>query len=171
MTPALAAAGALALAGCGGATSAKLSTVRHRSCPAADVGNAPSPLPSTKTVLVPGDPVAVLVCRYWGRSDSGRTGTLAQRPYVASRQRADSLARRLDALRAPRHLTAEIDGCDEVLGGRSVLLFFRYAHEPDDPVRITKSGCIPVSNGHPRALRLALGALKLGEHWPDEGLL
>lgn len=55
-----------------------------------------------------------------------------------------------------------------VFGGRSVLLLFRYPDRPDDPVRIVRAGCIPVSNGHIKE-RFGEG-LVLGEHWPDEAL-
>ena len=50
-----------------------------------------------------------------------------------------------------------------------MLLLFRYSHEPDDPVRTLKGGCVGVSNGH-LLEQYGLG-LPLGEHWPDEGAL
>jgi len=50
-----------------------------------------------------------------------------------------------------------------------VLLLFRYTNSPDDPVRIVRAGCIPVSNGH--IFERFGDGLGLGAHWPDEGAI
>lgn len=155
--------------GCG-RISTPVGNVHHRSCPQQDEHNAPSTYPATRTVLVPGRPIAALVCRYWGSDDLGRSGTLAGQRYVANTAKVVSFALKLDALRPPRLPLGRLN-CDEVLGGRSVVFLFQYRSAPDDLVRIVREGCIPVSNGHRQAGRFALGRLDLGEHWLDEGLL
>jgi len=114
--------------------------------------------------MVPGEPTGALVCRYWGRGDAGGSPyTLAQQRYVLPGHKLSQLAAGLDALKPTRTIAS----CGTA-GGRSVLVMFRFAGEPDDPVRIIRSGCTVVSNGHLE--RLATG-LEVGEHWPDEGLL
>jgi hypothetical protein len=116
--------------------------------------------------LVPGDPAAVLICRYWGRRDTGPAQSLAGQRQVNGGAKLPSFVRKLNALGPiPKDPPASCP----VSGARSVLLFFRYRDVPDDPVQIVRSGCIPVSNGH---LRERFGdGLALGAHWPDEGLL
>jgi hypothetical protein len=116
--------------------------------------------------MVPGRPAGVLVCRYWGQADAGPRWTLAGERTLGGGVRLLAFARRLNALRPIP--TAPAPSCP-VLGGRSVLLLFRYPTRPDDPVRIVRSGCVDVSNGHLRE-RFGL-ALGMGEHWPDEGIL
>lgn len=153
----------LALYGCGGATEA---AVRHRTCPPNDRAFAASPEAATRAILVPGDPAAVLVCRYWGRRDSGPAQSLAGKRQVNSATKLPPFVRKLNAL-GP--IPKDPPPSCPVFGGRSVLLFFRYRDVPDDPVEIVRSGCIPVSNGH---LRERSGdGLPVGAHWPDEGVL
>ena len=60
---------------------------------------------------------------------------------------------------------------DEILGGRSDLIIFHYNSGTQARVRITRAGCIPVTNG-----TITRGALGAGHgdgevHWPDESLL
>jgi hypothetical protein len=117
-------------------------------------------------VLIPGEPAAVLVCRYWGRHDAGASQSLAGQRQVPNGAKLRSFVRELNAL--PPIPKDPPPSCP-VFGGRSLLLLFRYRDAPDDPVLILRSGCTPVSNGH---LRERFGeALVLGEHWPDEGVL
>jgi hypothetical protein len=150
-------------AGCG---SASRVLVGHRTCPPRDLTFASSPEVATRTVLVPGDPEAVLVCRYWGRRDTGRSQSLAGERQVLSGVKLRSFVRRLNAL--PPIPKDPPPSCP-VFDGRSLLLLFRYHEAPDDPVQIVRSGCTPVSNGH---LRERFGeGLVLGSHWPDEGVL
>jgi hypothetical protein len=153
------------LGGCG-STRSEAVVVRHRSCPLTDGRFAPSPAPATRASMVPGKPVAVLVCRYWGENDLHPQYNFAGERHVTDSAKLLIFARKLNALKPIS--TAPAPSCP-VLGGRSVLLLFRYSHEPDDPVRILKGGCVGVSNGH-LLERYGLG-LPLGEHWPDEGAL
>jgi hypothetical protein len=159
--------------GCGKAT-VVVSSIHHRTCPHVDEHNAPSSYPATRSVLVPGHPYAFLVCRYWGSQDQGQRRTFAGERYVTDTEEIASFVRKLDALKPPRREPRAphriFCGEDLALGGRSVLLLFRYSNAPDDPVRISIANCIPVSNGHLRAFRFGT-PLELGEHWPDEGAL
>jgi hypothetical protein len=117
-------------------------------------------------VLVPGDPEAVLVCRYWGRQDTGSAYSLAGQRQVLEGVKLRSFVRKLNALPlVPKDPPASCPVSD----GRSVLLLFRYREAPDDPVQIVRSSCTPVSNGR---LRERFGeGLALGAHWPDEDVL
>ncbi len=152
----------VALAAPGGALG-EMAAVRHRTCPSEDRQFVPSADPATRTTMVPGHPIGVLVCRYWGAPDAQPRYTLAGERYVAGSPKLLAFARKLNALEPIP--TAPAPSCP-VFGGRSVLLFFRYNDEPDTPVRIVRQGCIPVSNGH---LRNRYGlSLPLGKHWPDE---
>jgi hypothetical protein len=140
--------------------------VVHRRCPPSDRTFEPSSDPSTMRTLVPAGPTAVLVCRYWGDGDAKTPRTLAGRRYITADHAVNRLVDRLDAL-SPIP-TRPVPSCP-VFGGRSVLLLFRYRLVSDDPVRILREGCVPVSNGW---LRDRYGeGLELGEHWPDEGLI
>jgi len=164
-------AAAGAVNGCGGmsdsTSSSRDAAVRHRSCPPHDLSFRPSTDPRTATALVPVQPFGVLVCRYWGRHDAGRYGTLAGQRYVAEDSKLGGLVARLDALKP--FPTAPVVSCPTA-GGRSVLLLFRYRDASDDPVRIRRGGCVLVSNG--RSVDLwEDGELSLGERWPDEGVL
>jgi hypothetical protein len=126
----------------------------------------PSNDPRAATMLVSGRPSGVLVCRYWGRDDMGTQWTFAGERYVPADARLGRFVRKLNAL--PPIPTAPPFSCPS-LGGRSVLLLFRYRDASDGPVRIWREECISVSNGH---LRHRSGLrLELGEHWPDEGAL
>ena len=154
---------ALVLSACGGGTHTETFAL-HRPCPLTDLRFAPSPHSATYTRMVPGEPVGALVCRYWGRGDSGyHPYTLAEQRYVPAARKLSQLAAGLDALKP----NGTIASCGTA-GGRSVLVMFRFRDEPDDPVRILRSGCTVASNGHLE--RIATG-LEVGEHWPDEGLL
>ena len=113
--------------------------------------------------MVPGEPTGALVCRYWGEQDSGAHYTLAEQRYVPAGSKLSKLADRLDALKPTR-----INPACGAAAGRSVLIMFRFEHEPDDPVRFLRSGCTVASNGH---LQRFATDLTLGEHWPDEGLV
>jgi len=113
--------------------------------------------------MVPGEPTGALVCRYWGEQDSGPHYTLAEQRYVPAGSGLSKLANQLDALK-PTRITPVCGAAT----GRSVLIMFRFEHEPDDPVRFLRSGCTAVSNGH---LKRFAASLALGEHWPDEGLV
>lgn len=140
--------------------------VRHRDCPATDRRFRPSSDPATRSSIVPGEPLGVLVRRYWGRRDLGPEGTLAGQRFVPATKEVLRFARELDALMPIP--TAPVPSCP-IFGGRSILLLFRHGDAPDDPVRIVRAGCIPVDNGHLRE-RYGL-ALPLGAHWPDEEVL
>jgi hypothetical protein len=76
----------------------------------------------------------------------------------------DRLAAHLDAL--PRFPTDPAPSCP-AFGSRSDVMYFHYPHASDDPVRIKREGCVPVTNG--RMVRIGLSLLD--HHWPDEGLL
>jgi hypothetical protein len=174
-------AAAGAVNGCGGksnSTSSSRDAVVHRSCPPRDLTFRPSTDPRTATVLVPVEsigvvqvqPIGVLVCRYWGRHDLGRHGTLAGRRHVADDSKLAGLIAKLDALKPfPIETGGPAVSCP-VLGGRSVLLLFQYRDASDDPVRISNAGCVTVSNGRLPDL-WDDRELSLGEHWPDEGVL
>jgi hypothetical protein len=138
------------------------SVAYHRRCPANGRAQA-SPEMATARVLVPAHPTGALICRYWGPNDRGhRPGSLAGALHVENANAVDRLAVRLDALPpAPSHPSCP------AFGGRSDLIFFHYRGAGDDPVRIVREGCVPVSNG--RLVRSGLG-LPYG-HWPDTGLL
>ena len=103
------------------------------------------------------------MCRYWGERDSGPKNTLAEQRYVPAGSKLSKLAASLDALK-PNRITPACGAA----AGRSVLIMFRFEHEPDDPVRFLRSGCTVVSNGH---LHRYASDLAVGEHWPDEGLV
>jgi hypothetical protein len=164
-----------AASGCGGqahATSSMATTrvpletvAHHRRCPASDARLEASPEPATATVLVPAHPTGALICRYWGMSDPGhREASLAGTLTIPDAVVAEHLALRLDAL--PPFPTDPAPSCP-AFGGRSVVIFFHYHRASDDPVRIKREGCVPVSNG--RLLRIGLSLP--GRHWPDEGLV
>jgi hypothetical protein len=143
-----------------------VAVVRHRTCPPSDRTFAGSPESATRAVLVPGDPAAVLVCRYWGRHDTGAPDSLAGQRQVVEGAKLRSFVSKLNTL-SP--IPTEPPASCPVSSGRSLLLLFRYRDTPDDPVQIVRSGCTPVSNGH---LRERFGEdLVLGTHWPDEGAL
>jgi hypothetical protein len=158
-----------AINGCAGksnSTGSSREAVVHRLCPRRDLTYRPSTDPRTATVLVPAKPVGVLICRYWGRHDTGRPETLAGHGYVAEGSKLAGLVAKLDALKP--FPIAPPPSCP-AFGGRSVLLLFQYREASDDPVRIVRGGCVTVSNGRPPDLWGE--GLSLGEHWPDEGLL
>jgi hypothetical protein len=162
-------AGTGALNGCAGkrtGTSTSREAVVHQPCPQRDLAFMPSTDPRTATVLVPFGPSGVLVCRYWGGDDTGRPWTLAGRGYTAEGSKLAGLVAKLDALKP--FPTAPAPSCP-VFGGRSILLLFQYRDASDDPVRILRRGCVSVSNGRPPSLWGE--GLRLGEHWPDEGVL
>jgi len=158
---------AVALSACGGAgsvTSASKSTASAERCPQSDARVQPSADPRTASVLVPPGPTGVRVCRYWGQSD-GRDRMLAAGERSVQGGRA--LARLVVKLDALQPETPPVPSCP-VLGGRSILLIFHYAHASTDRVRLSRETCPRARNG--RLVRLALG-LAVGEHWPDEGLI
>jgi hypothetical protein len=159
-------AAAGAVSGCAGKGSGSQGAVMHRPCPLRDLVFRPSTDPRTATVLVPLRPIGVLVCRYWGRDDTGRYGMLVRHLYVAGDPKLAGLVAKLDALKP---FPAVAVSCP-AFGGRSVLLLFQYRDASDDPVRIGRGGCVTVSNGRLPDL-WDDGELSLGEHWPDEGLL
>jgi hypothetical protein len=135
----------------------------HRHCPINDNQAEASPVPRTASVLVPGHPTSALICRYWGLNDPGhRRAGLAGTLSIDNAVAVDRVALRLDAL-PPFHTAPSCP----TFGGRSAVIFFHYRRADDDPVRIKREGCVPVSNG--RLLRVGL-SLPYG-HWPDEGLL
>jgi hypothetical protein len=144
--------------------------VVHRSCPRRDLTFRPSTDPRTTTVLVPAQPIGVLACRYWGRHDRGRFGTLAGHRHVAEDSKLAGPIAKLDALKPFPIATGGPAVSCPVFGGRSVLLLFQYRNASDDPVRISNGGCVSVSNGRPPEL-WDDRELSLGEHWPDEGVL
>jgi hemin uptake protein HemP len=125
-------------------------------------------------VLVPGHPKSAILCRYWGENDlparsedRHAAGTLAGALQITRQDVTSYLTSELDALRpiSPRA------NCDEILGGRSDLIIFLYHSGTQARVRVTRAGCIPVTNG-----TITRGALAVehgnGEvHWPDEALL
>jgi hypothetical protein len=165
----LAAAGGVS--GCAGKSSGTGSSRDarvHRSCPPRDRSFPPSADPRTATVVVPAQPVGVLICRYWGRHDiSRRAWTLAGHRYVVEDPKLNRLGAQLNALKP--FPTSRAVSCPE-FGGRSVLLIFRYRDASDDPVRVLRAGCVSVSNGRLPDL-WDDGEVNLGEHWPDEGVV
>ena len=98
-----------------------------------------------------------------GGAGSGPKNTLAEQRYVPAGSKLSKLATSLDALK-PNRITPVCGAA----AGRSVLIMFRFEHEPDDPVRFLRSGCTVVGNGH---LHRYASDLPVGEHWPDEGLV
>lgn len=137
----------------------------HQRCPGSDAHAEASPEPITASVLVPAHPTSALICRYWGLSDPGhREASLAKTLSVHNAVVADHLAERLDAL--PPFPRKRASSCPS-FGGRSDVIFFHYRLASDDPVRIKREACVPVSNG--RLLRAGLSLPY--RHWPDEGLL
>jgi hypothetical protein len=153
---------AMSSASMGGSRSATQVPVVHR-CPSRPAPVEASPEPTSASVLVPAHPTGALICRYWGTNESARhEATLAGTLPIQQETVLDRLAARLDALPPfPRHSMS----CP-TFGGRSDLILFHYRDGRKDPVRITREGCVPVSNG--RLLRTGL-SLPYG-HWPDDGL-
>ena len=136
----------------------------HRHCPASDARAEASPELTTASVLVPAHPTGALICRYWGLSDPGHHEASLAGTLTANAGVADRLAVQLDAL--PPLASKPAPSCPS-FGGRSDVIFFHYPRASDDPVRIKREACVPVSNG--RLLRTGLSLPY--RHWPDEGLL
>jgi hypothetical protein len=130
-------------------------------------------------VLVPGHPTSALFCRYWGggledlhdRVAEGEDGhaarSLAGARQVVRQDLTSYLAGELDALR-PIGRNAN---CDEVLGGRSELVVFRYRGAGEARVLIVLINCVPVSNGRIVRYGLGMGHGNGESHWLDEKLL
>ncbi len=121
---------------------------------------------SANSVLVPGRPTGLLVCRFAALDNPGVPGALAGAVSVVRDHAIRRLAGELDALRPPPG-----DASCPTFGGRAELFVFRYSPSRTARVLLRMEGCIPVTNG--RIVRDGLGLrLAAGEvHWPDESLL
>lgn len=138
----------------------------HTRCPRTDRLHEASPDPRTTRTLVPSGPTSALICRYWGFDDMGREGTFAGTRFVTDAATVGRAVTRLDALRP---LFRGPHTCP-AFGDRSELIFFRYRHASDDPVRIVVDCLIPVTNG--RLVMGGLAGLRAGDvHWLDESLV
>jgi hypothetical protein len=150
-----------------------------RLCPASDAKPRLVLDRSAGKMLVPGHPTSALFCRYWGggledlhgRVAEGEDGhaarSLAGARQVVRQDLTSYLASELDAL-------PPIDphaNCDEVLGGRSELIVFRYHGASEARVLIVLRNCVPVSNGRIVRYGLGMGHGNGESHWLDEKLL
>lgn len=140
---------------------------QSRGCPSNDAHLTASRRPDAANVLVPAQPIAALICRYWGSDDPGhRKRTFAEAEIASSAPALQRMVRQLDAL--PPYPVGGASNCP-VFGGRSELIYFQYSSGSNDPIRIEKTCLVPVSNGQLVKAGLVLGPPE--GHWPDEGLL
>ena len=139
-----------ALAGCGTRTAVTTHGASapepHRlqaACPKSDRRKPTSDAPGAQQKLVPGHPVAVLVCRYSGLNGHPRLALIRSRA-ITDAATVAHLAQGLNALPQPSSgaLNCPADFAD------AVLMFFSYARGPGDPVSVGLSGCQDVANGH-----------------------
>jgi hypothetical protein len=155
-----------------------------RLCPPSDAQPRLILSRSAGDVLVPGNPISALICRYWGRSGVmpepedlhagviyGEHGhierSLAQARQVVRQDITRRLARELDALQP----ISPHANCDEVLGGRSELFVFHYRGVREARVLIVLENCVPVGNGRIVRAGLGLGRGDGWAHWVDEAML
>ena len=139
-----------ALAGCGTRTaptthgaSAPKPLRLQGGCPKFDGKKPTSGAPGAQRALVPGQPGALLLCRYSGLNGHSRL-TLTRSRAITDAATVAHLAHDLNALPppSPRALNCPADFAD------AGLMFFFYAHGPGDPVSVGLSGCQDVANGH-----------------------
>lgn len=161
-----------ALAGCGSGTGTRTVSAKtpltlpaaSRACPShyAPIGRSKR----AASVLVPGRPTSVVICRYYGWSDVRPRGVLAEARQIVRADVLGYLTSELDALPSPTRR----ENCDEVMGGRADLFIFRYRAAPEARVLMLREACFPAGNG--RIMRNAIGAGHGGEgHWGDEQLM
>ena len=122
----------------------------HRACPPTNKDSPSNQSPAAKTVLVPGAPRGLLLCRYRGPNpDPTRAGTIARSRRVERRLTVKRLARKFNALKSfppcanPAGCTILCPATD----GTKVLALFRYRRQPDLSVLVEVGGCGDVSNG------------------------
>ncbi len=140
---------ASAIAGCGvrGVTTtgdSKPLRPPHLACPHQDRHKPVSTAPAAKASLVPGNPQAVLLCRYSGLNDPHRFRLRSSR-LVTTRTSVDRLAHGLDAL--PKLPRGTVLHCPADFGD-AVIVVFGYSAGGADPVTVGLSGCQLASNGH-----------------------
>ena len=92
---------------------------------------------------MPGQPGALLLCRYSGLNGHPRL-TLTRSRAITDAATVAHLAHGLNALPqpSPGAVNCPADSAD------AVVMFFLYAHGPGDPVSVGLSGCQDVANGH-----------------------
>jgi hypothetical protein len=167
--PAVLASLLVVAAGCGGTDSSGVSTGLARARTSMRCPSAPSLTPRTAsaTTVVPDTPRLALVCRYLpppvGRPRRGFS--LAGERWATDSARVERLADLLDQLPPIGKVAASCP----VFGGRTDLIVFVYSAHRTAAVRITRSGCTPVTNGRVTRYGLGLPILEVA-HWPDEGL-
>lgn len=119
--------------------------------------------PGTTSALVPGEPIALLACRYHGYNQRQGVGTLA----TAADLSASVVARELNASRKP--LPGEVSNC-VIDFGETYELYFVYSDGPPLLLRFDHGGCQTVTNGDltdfppvevARQLEAALGSDRL----------
>jgi hypothetical protein len=178
---------AIVVSGCGGARMSVTPSVMTpltvsvtgRECPASDAKPRLVLDSSAGSVLVPGHPTSALFCRYWGGGLGDVKGHVVESEH-GHPARGFAGARLLVRQDLTSHLAGELDAlgpigphpnCDEVLGGRSELIVFRYRRAGVARVLIVLSACVPVSNGRIVRAGLGMGDRDGETHWLDEALL
>jgi hypothetical protein len=126
---------------------------------------------SATLVLVPGRPVSVLICRYWGGFEP-RPGTLAEALQGSSQYAVSRMASELNDLPQSERPGRCPDALLPMGGYRSVLFMFRYRGAGDAAVLREGDLRETVTNG-----RVARDGLELphipfpNQHWPEEGMI
>jgi hypothetical protein len=100
--------------------------------------------PGVEHLVVPGKPVRLLLCRYWGLNHGEESGRLATKSLVRG-SAVGGYVRSLDALKpypeGDGSITCEADN------GSRLIAFFRYPDAGTVAVRISLTGCPGAFNG------------------------
>jgi hypothetical protein len=115
-------------------------------CPSSDTPRLVSRRSGAQHELVPGGARQILLCRYndLGPSgDPGRVSRLVAWRLVNNAAATARFGRDLDALKPQRFPIA----CPAGTGVTTIIAFFRYPTQPDDPVTLIQEGCWNASNG------------------------
>lgn len=128
----------------GAAAGASGRSHRTPACPRHDRQPLVSRAPGASAVLVPGQPQAVLLCRYSGlQGPRARWQRLLRQRLVRQRARVGRLASELNALPPVNGVQAcPLDN------GSAIVAIFRYRSGPDDPVTVRLTGCRLTTNGY-----------------------
>ncbi len=136
-----------------GARPALLASSARASCSRTNRTPAPSARPGAGHTLVPRGATSVLLCRY----GLLHRGGVVDRRLISSRAMTARLAGSLNALPGPRSAIV----CPLFDTGQVLIVHFRYASGPGDPVTIDLSGCEDVSNGHVNRLGLGRSGIEM----------